>query len=316
MRQETDPNAARIDDPSMRLFDPLPGQGGLFFSSTGRHAFPFRHCLSDHPLFDLPHLSVLAERLAKHDAVYWSACPVGVSDRWEAGTKDRPPLMATIEDIRHGSSLVMLKSVVHDAIFGPVIRHTLERIIALAGPPLQDDVVGARATILIASPRRITAYHIDSDLNFLMQVSGKKLFRVYDRSDGSLITDEELERYFGGDANGAVYREARSNDATVFALDAGNGVHVPPMSPHWAQNGDDVSIAVSFNFDLRSIERVARIHKVNRRLRHLGWRPLAPGASRVADRTKLALYRLYAAQGWWGRRPVGSDGSAWQPPRS
>jgi len=314
MALETDPKAARIDDHSTKTVDPLSRNGDMFASGTGRNSFLFRHSLSDHPLFDLPNLTLLAERLARHDAVYWSAGPIGVSDRWETGTEGRPPLMTALEDIHHGNALVMLRSVVHDPIFAPVIRHTLERIIDLTGPTLRDDLIGARATILIASPHRITAYHIDSDLNFLMQISGKKLFRVYDRTDGTLITNEELERYFGGDANGAVYRKERLNDADAYFLDAGLGVHVPPMSPHWAQNGDDVSIAVSFNFDLHSIERVARIHKVNRRLRNLGWRPRPPGAGRVADRAKLALSRLYPAKRRWNKGPEGPDGSAWQPP--
>jgi hypothetical protein len=317
MGQETDPKTAGIDDPPTGEFEPLPAyDDGMFKNDAGRKAFLFRHGLSGHPLFDLPSLIQLADRLAKHDAVYWSTGAVGASDRWEAGTEGRRPLMATLENIDRNNSLVMLKSVVHDPIFGPVIRQTLERIIDLTGgPALHDDLIGVRATILIASPHRITAYHIDAVLNFLVQISGKKLFRVYDGSDRTLLTSEELERYFAGDANGAVFRAERLADAAAFALDAGLGAHVPPMWPHWAENGDDISVAVSFNYDLHSIERVARIHKVNRRLRQLGLRPQPPGAGRTVDRAKLALYGAYAAGlRPWNKAPSEADGSVWQPP--
>lgn len=318
MRQECDPRTAGIGARPTAEFDPLPAHDdGLFKSEAGRKAFSFRHELSGHPLFDLPSLIQLADRLEKQDAVYWSTGNIGTSDRWEAGTEGRRPLMATLENIDRNNSLVMLKSVVHDPIFGPVLRHTLERIIELSGPALQDDLIGVRATILIASPHRITAYHIDAVLNFLMQISGKKQFRVYDPTDSTLLTSDDLERYFAGDANGAVFRAERLNDAAVFAMDAGVGVHVPPMAPHWAETGDDISVAISFNYDLHSIERAARIHKVNRRLRQLGLRPQPPGAGGAADRAKLALYDAYAAGGrLWNKGPSEADGSIWYPPRS
>ena len=318
MRQESEPRPAGIDAHPTAEFDPLSAfDDDMFKSEAGRKAFSFRHELSGHPLFDLPSLIRLADRLEKQDAVYWSTGNIGTSDRWEAGTEGRRPLMTTLENLDRNNSLVMLKSVVHDPIFGPVLRHTLERITDLSGPALQDDLIGVRATILIASPHRVTAYHIDAVLNFLMQISGKKLFRVYDPTDRTLLTSEELERYFAGDANGAVFREERLKDAAVFAMDAGVGVHVPPMAPHWAETGDDISVAVSFNYDLHSIERAARIHKVNRRLRQLGLRPHPPGAGSAADRAKLALYDAYAAGGrLWSKRPSGTDGSIWYPSRS
>lgn len=287
---------------------------GVFPSRFGRKTFMFRHGLADHPLFELSSIVRLAERLEKHDAVFWSNGAVGVSDRWEAGTEGRQPLMATLENIANNNSLVMVRSVVHDQTFGPLMRATLERILDLIGPAIQDDVIGARATLLVASPHRMTAYHIDADLNFLMQIAGKKRFRVHDHTDSTLITTEELERYFSGDANGALYQEDRLGKASLFTLDAGDGVHVPSLSPHWAENGDDVSIAVSFNYDLHSVDRTGRIHKVNRRLRSLGLHPRPPGANRTVDRAKLALYGAYAlGDGLLHPGAHTADETLWQP---
>jgi hypothetical protein len=284
----------------------------LFETCFNRRTFGFRHELSDDPRFGLSSLIRLAERLSKRDAVYWSNGAVGVSDRWETGTERRQPLMDTLENIARNDSLVMLRSIVHDPELGPVVRHCLSVITGRVGPALRDDATGARATVLIASPHRITAYHIDSDVNFLMQVAGKKQFHVYDHSDPTLITAEELERYFSGDANGARYKPERLSDAVTYELDAGLGAHVPCMAPHWAKNGDDISIAVSFNFDLRSIERTARLHKVNRRLRRLGMLPKPPGTGVVADQTKLALYRMYdAAHRMLAPVRAANDGEAW-----
>jgi hypothetical protein len=96
---------------------------------------------------------------------------------------------------------------------------------------------------------------------------------------------------------------------------SGCGAHVPSTAPHWAQNGDDVSVAVSLNYDLRSMERLARIHRINRRLRRLGMHPRTPGTNEAIDTTKLVAYRAYAA----GSRlvkpvHVHPDAFGWTPP--
>jgi hypothetical protein len=67
------------------------------------------------------------------------------------------------------------------------------------------------------------------------------------------------------------------------------------MAPHWAQNCDNVSIALSVNFDLRSIKRLGQIYKLNHRLRGFGLRPTPPGGSVWIDHLKLASAKGAAA---------------------
>jgi hypothetical protein len=302
-------------DPDQRAVAPdtlLPRSDAAFKTLYNRKTFMFEHGLSGHPLLELPELAALAERLAQKNSVYWSNGRVEVFDGWDAGTADRLSLAETIKNIQVNNSLVMLKSVVHDPLLGPVVRKMLTGIIDLVGPALRDDLLNARATVLLASPRRVTAYHIDSDVNFLMQVAGSKHFSVHDQSDKSVISDEELERYFEGDVNGAVFKDDRRHDATDHALSAGYGVHVPCTAPHWAVNGDDVSIAISFNYDLRSVERLAPVHRINGRLRRLGFRPASPGLSGTRDGLKRTAYGLYAAMAHSSRGAP--DPTSWKPP--
>ncbi|MGB8843573.1 MAG: hypothetical protein WCC64_21180 [Aliidongia sp.] len=309
---------AASDGADLRAIAPdtlLPRFNPAFQTHYNRATFMFEHGLKDHPLLDLVELAALGERLAKNNSVYWSNGPVKIFDKWEAGTVDRLSLAETIKNIRVNNSLVMMKSVVHDPLLGPVMRRMLTGIIDLVGPALRDDLTNSRATILLASPCRVTAYHIDSDVNFLMQVAGNKQFGVHDQADRSVISDEELERYFEGDVNGAVFKADRRQDATNHALNAGYGVHVPSTAPHWAENGDEVSVAVSFNYDLRSVERLAPVHRINGRLRRLGFRPGPPGINRTRDGLKRAAYGLYAA----GRKLAqpgrdARDPTGWTPP--
>jgi hypothetical protein len=276
---------------------------GQFPSTYNRSTFMFRHGLSGHPLLQLSSLIDLADRLEKYDGCYWSNGSAKVTDRWEKGADRRLSLRKTLENIEENDSLVILKFVVHDPIAGPFFCDVLKTIIRLVGPEMAQDVVVGRANILIASPRRITAYHIDSDVNYLLQVAGDKSFAVYDQADRTLVTDEERELFFSGDESAASFKPNRQDEGTGYNLRAGFGVHVPCMAPHWAHNREQVSIAVSCCFDLASIQRLGIVYKANHRLRSLGIRPSSPrdetwtnGAKLFGARTAIVVRGLLRPQ--------------------
>jgi len=186
----------------------------------------------------------------------------------------------------------MLRHLERSVSVGPLLRKFMEQVVAAVGPALRTDIKTSRATLLIASPRRITSYHIDSNTNFLFQIHGDKRLSVFDPSDRTLVTPEELEGYYGGDISAAKYKPERQADAQVFELHAGSALHIPSHAPHWAQNLDGVSVALSINFDLYSIEKAGRIHRLNGKLRRLGFLPQAPGDSPWRDEIKLGMIAL------------------------
>jgi hypothetical protein len=241
---------------------------------------------------------------------------VSVSDRWEKGVAQGRGLADTLADIEHTDSLVMLKHVEQDPILGPVVTALLERMTELMGARMRDDVIVGRATILIASPRRITAYHIDADTNFLFQIAGDKIFRVFDQTDRTLVTDDELENFYAGDANGAVFKDAREGDAITYDFRSGCGIHIPSMAPHWAQNGDSVSVALSLNYDLRSVQKSGRVYAMNHRLRTLGVKPVPPGRSAWRDQMKLTTANAASMLRNFSGRSQSPPVLGWSPPAS
>jgi hypothetical protein len=288
---------------------------GQFPLHYNRSTFMFRHGLSGHPLLQLSSLIDLADRLEKYDGCYWSNGPAQVTDRWEKGADRRQSLRKTLENIEENDSLVILRYAVHDPIAGPFFRDLLTTIVGLAGPRMAEDVLVGRANALIASPNRITNYHIDSDVNYLLQIGGDKSFTVFDQTDRTLITDEEVERYFNGDESAACFKPDQQNQGKDHDLRAGFGVHVPCMAPHWARNGKQVSIALSCCFDLASIERLGLVYKTNRRLRSMGIRPRSPrdetwsnGAKLLGARTMVAARRLFRPSAATRR-----ETSGWRP---
>jgi len=81
-----------------------------------------------------------------------------------------------------------------------------------------------------------------------------------------------------------VNQESRKCDATAYELHAGYGVHTPLFAPHWARNHDNISIALSVNYELRQMLVRQRICRVNGVPRKLGVAPTPPGFSRWRDR--------------------------------
>lgn len=260
-----------------------------FAGNYNRTSFMFEHDLQRSQLFTLESLIRLAHRrAARSDLAFWSNGRVAVADGWNAAQGPRHSLTDTIENIATNNSLVMLKHLESDSEFGPLLAALMEAIMASAGMVMRADVIVGRGTVLIASPQRVTSFHIDSDVNFLFQIAGDKTFNVFDQTDRTLVTDLELERYYCGDPNGASFKPERQSEARTYDLLAGRGVHVPCMAPHWAQNRDTPSIALSINFDLHSVARIGRLYRMNGRLRKLGLAPRPPGASVWGDRLKIA----------------------------
>jgi hypothetical protein len=255
-----------------------------------RESFQFDHELAGNPLFELPALIAYAKRMqARPEIVYWSNGKVKVADGWSGPEARRLSLLDTISGMSNNDSQILFKRMELDPEYGPLIRGIIAKLLDIIGPQLQQDVVVGRGTLLIASPRRITSYHIDSDTNFLFQVTGKKTISVFNHTDRTLIGHEELERYYSGNINGAAFKQARQQDGHAYDLRAGTGVHIPCMAPHWAQNDDNLSVALSVNFDLKSIVRLGRIYRLNHRLRRLGITPAPPGTSAWRDQLKIAV---------------------------
>jgi hypothetical protein len=127
-------------------------------------------------------------------------------------------------------------------------------------PSLQNTIayIADNNSLLIASPRRITSYHIDADTNFLFQIAGDKSISVFNQADRLLISDRELESYYAGDINRASFKQSRQQEGKTYELEA-------------------------------------RIYKLNHRLRRYGLKPTPPGVSLWRDRVKLASAKGLAA---------------------
>ncbi|MDO9712577.1 hypothetical protein [Paracraurococcus lichenis] len=288
MSRLTLPNPAKVAaTPRPVLVDP----DARFAQHHNASSFLFTHGLTGNPLFALPSLLALAERTPDHRDTYWSNGKVEVTDRWERSSDGRLSLQETIEGIRDNNSLVILKHAEQDREIAPLLQGVLASIVEYCGDTMRRDIIVGEVLILISSPNRLTPYHVDAESNFLLQVTGDKTICLFNQDDPGIITHKERESYFLGNYNSAIYTEEKQAKAAAYDLRAGNGVHIPVFAPHWVRNHDNVSVALSVNYELRSIARMARVYQANHHLRKLGLAPRPPGASRLRDGMKSGLVR-------------------------
>jgi len=293
----------------------LQDANGDFARCYNRSSFMFEHGFKGNPIFELPELVALSRRLPEHPHfAYWSNGPVGVQDRWEKGQRARANLQETIGEIAHNNSLVILKHVEQDPVYAPYFQRFLAQIVEFSGPQMRDDVKVGEVLVLISSPNRVTSYHIDAETNYLVQVTGDKTAHVFPHDHPAVMTDVELERFHAGDFNGAVYKEASQSAATTFDLKAGYGIHIPTHAPHWVQNGDNVSVALSVNFELKSVDNLAMVYRFNRWIRNAGATPASPGRYPTRDSAKRLIAKsTLTLKGMIKPAEMGPAWTTWTP---
>lgn len=274
------------------LIAQTPSTDDVFRASYNRRPFQFEHHLHLHPLMDMPQLLALAGRVSRIPGrLYYNVGAQQVGQGWDL-TSERPfPAEEALARIANADAFLMLKQVQREPEYGAILRQVLSEIHLASSRPLDGATHTQQMSVIMTSPGRVTAYHIDNDCNYLLQLSGSKTLYVFDGSDPEVVTNEELERFYAGDINAATYKESSQGKAYRFELTPGTGVHIPVTFPHWVQNHDNVSVSVSLNFCF-SDTTLPDLYKLNHRLRHLGLHPRRPGESKVADAAKQLAVRM------------------------
>jgi len=264
-----------------------------FREQFNRSSFEFAHHLSGHRLFEIPRLIELAKQLSSTGSVYYDAGEVRVDQRWDQSPPGTHSVDETIRRIQDAGAWIILRRAEQDPEYCAVLEECMAEVQSLLGKDLKKEMLVQDAIVFITSPHRVTAYHIDRECNFILQVHGNKDISVFDRNDRDVLPEEEIERFWMVDNNAAVYKERYQNRATVYSVGPGMGIHVPVNAPHWVRNKNDISVTLSVNFQFRE-DYPAHVYRANYLLRKVGIKPKPPGLSKVRDRLKcLAMNATY-----------------------
>lgn len=275
--------------PAERL---LEANAAEFRSSFNVRSFMFRHNMCGDPLFELPRLATLAERMLERGDMKKFVALGGkentVATKFTAMPQERR-LATTVRELAGSSAWLKISSAnTADPAYEAFLQQCLQELEELSGIALRREITWSALTIFLASPRVVTPYHIDHESNFLFQVSGAKQVSLFDPNDRNLLPDAQIENFYSGDFQAAQYRDEFRERGTEYNLQPGFVVHNPPLGPHWVQNGKDVSVSVSIGFCMRSLDRRARVYQVNHYLRKAGLGPTPPGRSALSDGLKIA----------------------------
>jgi hypothetical protein len=279
------------------LFKPIFNSNGEEFrQSYNCSPFIFSHNLAGNPLFEIPRLVELSKTLSSKDEYRKPRCHVAdvpIDHKWaDAQLKER--VSEAIENIAESNAWVLLYSVQVDPDYALLLDRIVTELENQVGMPLRQEITWLDAYIFIASPDAVTHYHIDHEATFLFQIKGEREANVFDPKDRLILSEPEIESYFQGNLDAAIYKSENQDKAHVYNLTPGRGVHHPVLAPHCYKNGGGYSIALGVHFCLRSYDLISRVYQVNYFLRKLGFNPTPPGQSALQDRLKIFLIGLFS----------------------
>ena len=262
-----------------------------FRAGFNRQPFLIGHHLAGHPLFELPRLLELAARLPEACVAY-NAGDISVAEGLYRGPRTGLSVEETIRRIEDCQSWMVLKHVEADAEYNALLDSCLDEV-QRHSEPLAPGMRKREGFIFISSPRSVTPYHLDPEYNFLLQIRGSKTVHIWNPHDSAVLTDEELEDFFTSEEQKNLkFKDEYEQQASVFELIPGRGLHFPVTSPHWVQNGDGVSVSFSITFQTPASERRAIVYGVNAALRRRGWKPTPAGRSAMLDAMKYNAWRV------------------------
>ena len=267
-------------------FDP-----GELAANFNRIPFILRHNLSASHLFTLPRLIELAKSLPESYVEYnVGNVPVGIDSRDIPGTG--LSIEETLRQMNERCSWMVLKRVERDPEYDELLQGCLDQIQPISDR-IEPGMYERAGSIFISSPNSVTPYHMDHEINFLLQMQGTKTIYTFRSSDRSVLPEQELEDYFLGSTH---YRNMAFSDefqakATKFTLSPGCLIHIPTTEPHWVQNGDEVSVSYSVAFQTRRSDRTRSVHSFNAQLRRLGVTPRPYGEHHLRDTFKCHAFR-------------------------
>jgi hypothetical protein len=259
-----------------------------FKSNFNLKPFKFKHTLHRSGLFEIPRIIELARRMVEQNGNF---CALNLK-HGSIGTKfsEMPQSERLAEAVSRlgesGTWIKLTRAQDHDPEYAQVLDTITSELESLSDWPLRKDMTWVTMTLLLASPKIATPFHIDHETNFLFQIQGSKDVCLFPATDRELLPDQEIEGYYSGNFEAALYRREMQDRGTVFRLTPGEVVHHPSLAPHWVQNDDNISVSISISYCMKSLERRARVYQANYFLRKMGLKPLSPGLSPLRDSLK------------------------------
>jgi hypothetical protein len=249
------------------------------------------HRLTDHPLFALPRLHQLAKKLpGQYVRINSGAVPVNATPAQIPGTG--LSIDESFERIHDTDTRIMLKHIELDPEYRDLLHACIAEIEALGHPSMRG-IHSRVGYVFLSAPSQTTPYHMDPEINFLLQVRGRKTFHVLPGDDRCILREEDIELFYSGLHDSLPFQEEWKSRAVPFEMAPGDGVHIPVNHPHWVTTAPEVTISFALTVETAWTQRRGVVYAVNHHLRRRGFRPVPFGRSSLRDFFKYRGYRLW-----------------------
>ena len=286
-----------------------------FAANYNKRAFKIGHTLVGHPLFELPRLVRLAQRLSPqggaNSVLYFrgnnainqvdqgdsSSHPEQNQQKprqtFVARNLERPALSVeeTVAQIESCNAWMQLRDVGADPEYQQLLNDLMKEF-AQHAEALAPGIRDVRADIFVSSPGATTPFHLDEEHNFLLQMRGDKKLAIMDGSDRRVLSEAQIAAFYAGNGELAPYTPELERFAEHVHLAPGEGVHIPPCYPHWVQNGSAVSISLGVLWQSDHTAKQRNLYRVNGWLRGLGLAPRPVGQIGIVDELKVVPFAL------------------------
>jgi len=265
-----------------------------FTQNYNKRPFLVSHRLTQHPKFTLDSLYNLCRRLPPDQV----RCRVGkIPDDAEFDSSlhvynQGITIERAIDNLEENQAYIAIYNPERDREYKIVIEEFLGEI-ATFTQPIEPGLNWYSTYIFISAQGSVTPYHMDREMNFLLQIKGNKTAQLWDPMDDFIMTSEQRDRlmFFLGDIR-PQYKESFQSRAMTFDLTPGVGVHHPFIAPHLVRTGPELSISLAITFRTPQSDIWTDAHCFNQRLRRLGITPNPIGRDTNSGRLKARSLRL------------------------
>jgi hypothetical protein len=266
-----------------------------FRAAYNRRPFVVRHRLAEHPLFSFGALAALCRRMPA-DRVPHRSGVVPVDAEFDTSLRRFRGALTLDEAIEHledRQAYIAIYNAETDPEYGPIIEGLLGELAAHT-EPIEPGMNWYSTYIFISARDSVTPYHMDREMNFLLQVRGTKTVKLWDPRDDEIMTPAQKDRLLSevGEPR-PTYRPSLERKAMTFELAPGLGVHHPFIAPHLVTTGRELSISLAITFRTHRSDVWTDAHRFNHRLRRrVGLALGTVGQLGMLDATKAGLVRL------------------------
>jgi hypothetical protein len=270
-------------------------------AATGEHynrrGYVVTHRLPQHPMFELEALKALCRRMGPA-AVKHRVGVVPVDAHFDTSLgKYRQGLAFedAVDRLEENRAYLAVYNPEKDPEYAPVI----EGLVGELGLGLRERERSFNwysTYIFISAQDAVTPYHMDREMNYLLQIRGTKSVQLWDPMDPTVMTPAQRDYLFSHafDAR-PTWRAELAPLAEHFDLAPGLGVHHPFIAPHLVTTGPALSISLAVTFRSPRSDTWSNAHFFNHKMQRFGFGRIPVHDSEVVDSVKATFVRAIRA---------------------